>query len=397
MEILKSIDFLGDEPQTYIFKMTRYKTYFGGFMSMSAILIIISLSLYFSIEVFSRTHLNLISSQTTTFTKSLQFGDIPVLFLAANINGVAYNTSVIYPVFQMWNFYAENNGSPTVINAPYRQCESDDLKGYEASFTGFKNLQQYMCLDKKISNLTLFGEYGDIVKGYSRLQVYVAKCTNNSALNPNADKQNCMSDSQIDTILGRNPVHIYIVYPDNNIDFKDTANTFNTYLKTEDFIFPLLALNRYLYYIKRTFVQSDYGFVFEDFSEISSYQYDRTESSLFIGSSFVVKEAIGLITFSLSQKADLHIRSYNKLQSLMANIGGFVNFIYIVARLIVHYISSKSLLLKYVNYRLTEPGIINEKLNSKLTNTKADDITSKTNASFKLVGFRNQQIIQQSR
>jgi hypothetical protein len=178
-----------------------------------------------------------------------------------------------------------------------------------------------------------------------------------------------MSESQIKTILSDVPLHVYMAYPDVNVDFKNTEKPFFSYLRTEDFVYPLEALYRFSYYFKRTYISSDFGMVFEDFANLDAIQYDRTESNILIGSTFTIKEAYGVLSIVLSGKADVHSRSYNKLQSLVANIGGVVNFIFLVSKFIVNFVSNKSLLLKYVNNPI--PGkhqvIINSN-NSNISN-----------------------------
>jgi hypothetical protein len=382
MKLLKVLDFLGNEPQTYIFKMNRYKTRLGGLFSFLTVVIALTLSLYFAVIVFSRQQLTLVSSQTTSYTRSININSLPLLFLPAKTNGEVYSSTIVYPVFQLWNYYAENNGNANITTIPYKQCEQSDIKGYEDTFANFTNLGKYMCLNKTGVNLTIFGTNGDINGGYSKLLVYIARCTNGSALNPNTDKQSCVSSAQIDTVLSGTPLHLYMVYPDINIDFKDNENPFFSYLKTEDFVFPVQAMYKFTYYLKRTFISSDLGFVFEDLLKEDAYQYDRTESSVLIGSSFNIKEAYGVLITCLSQKADIHTRSYVKLQVLVANIGGVVNFIYLVAKLIVTFISSKTLLLKYINKRVPDIKPKEMNLNSvsqiKLVNFNQNGITPQT-------------------
>jgi hypothetical protein len=94
--------------------------------------------------------------------------------------------------------------------------------------------------------------------------------------------------------------------------------------------------------------------VFEDISDINTFQLDNIDSSISIGSGFTIKEAFGLITIVLSKNADQHIRSYTKFQSLVANIGGIINFIYMISKFIVNYLTSKLLLLDYLNNRVTD-------------------------------------------
>jgi hypothetical protein len=98
--MLKTIDFLGNDPQLYIFQMSRYKTYLGGFFSFISIIIIFILSAYFSISVFSREQLTLISSQTNIFERKLNLNNVPLLFMLSRTYGGSYSSKIIYPIFQ---------------------------------------------------------------------------------------------------------------------------------------------------------------------------------------------------------------------------------------------------------------------------------------------------------
>jgi hypothetical protein len=64
-----------------------------------------------------------------------------------------------------------------------------------------------------------------------------------------------------------------------------------------------------------------------------------------------VPEAFGTLVLALSSKADVYERSYLKFQDFLAQIRGMVHFVYILAKIIVRYFSSKSLLLEYINHR----------------------------------------------
>jgi hypothetical protein len=374
MKLLKSADFMGSEPQTYIFNKTRFKTHTGGILSILSLVTISALSLYFTIIVFTRQQLNLLSSRTTTFEKNLDITKVPILFLPSTTAGVVYNTTITYPIFQLWNYYKENSGGVNITTIPYKQCDSNDITDYEDLFKGLTDLNKYLCLNRSGLSLTLFGSNGDIVNGYSKLQAYIVKCTNGSIYNPNPDKNSCSSSSQIESVLGGTPVHFYMVYPDVNINFQNTGEPFIPYLKTEDFTMPLLALFKYLYMFKKTFISTDYGYVFEAIDVQTTYQFDSIQSTLFLGSSFNIKEAFGVISFALSEKADQHSRSYIKLQTLVANIGGLINFIFIVSKLLVAYITEKSLFLSYINNRQV------------YENTKQGN-TEKSNTTFQLVSF----------
>jgi hypothetical protein len=121
-------------------------------------------------------------------------------------------------------------------------------------------------MNKAGLNLTVYGDCGDTIKGYSKLHVYIAKCRNDSIYNINPDRQGCLRQTKIDEFLGTLPLNLYIMYPDYDIDFQNLTNPFRPYIKTEDFLISYLSMNTYIYiyYFKRTFINSDFGFVFEE-------------------------------------------------------------------------------------------------------------------------------------
>jgi hypothetical protein len=351
MNLITSIDFLGNEPKTFIFKKNLHQTFLGGCLSIITALVITSLSLYFISMAFSRHQVDLLSSQTTRFEKSLNLTNIPILFSPANKDGVLFNTSVVYPVFQYWTFPPKAEGAVKVTNIPFKQCGMSDVIGYEDLFANFPDLQSFYCLNKVGLNLTLSGDNGDINNGYAKINVYVAKCKNDSIYNPNPNRQGCMPQDKLDVIVTSAPIILYLTFPDYEIDFQNLTNPYIPYIRTENFIFATQAMNSYLYYLKQTFITSDYGFVLEDKVKIGSYQSDTMQSVTSLGSAYFVQEAFGVFQLALSSKADMHNRSYIKLQSLVANIGGVVNFIYLLAKILVSYVAEKSLLIEYVNNR----------------------------------------------
>jgi hypothetical protein len=373
MRLIQNIDFLGNEPKPFIFKKSLYKTYLGGCFSLLTAVAIMTFSLYFIVIAFQRQQVNLLSGSTTKFDKKLNFSEIPFLFYPANKDGILYNSSIVYPVMQFWDYSADLKGNVKVTNMPMKQCEYSDVLGYEHLFPNYTELNQKYCMDKSNKNLTMFGDYGDIVNGYSKVHVYIGKCKNDSVYNPNPGK--CLPQQSIDAALSILPLHLYTTFPDWEIDFNNVTDPYISYLRTEDFLMAYTAMNTYVYYLKRTWVYSDLGFVFEDKDEKHMYQWDNTQSITLLGSAFYVTEGYGLVMIALNSKADIHNRSYIKLQALVANVGGVTNFILMLAKLLTHYISSKSLLLEYVNHRLTDHKSDGDSSQIEVPNKVADNNT----------------------
>jgi hypothetical protein len=163
-----------------------------------------------------------------------------------------------------------------------------------------------------------------------------------------------MSDEQISEVLSGSPMHFYVTYIDQHIDTKNATYPFRPYLRTDDFTLPPLALYRYTNYLKKVIIHSDFGYIFEDNYQTSSYQIDHTESTILLGSSLYLG-AFGQISFLLNDLADVHYRSYSKIQSLLANIGGVINSLCLLGRFIVWYVTYKTMLIKYLNDRISTP------------------------------------------
>jgi hypothetical protein len=394
MKFIKTIDFLGNEPKTFLFKKDLYQTYLGGFFSIITSLATCALCLYFIIIAIKRQDVNLITSQTTRFNKTLDLNNIPFLFYPANYKGVLYNSSVLYPVFQYWDYSAENKGNAKIANLPVKQCDASDIAGYEELFKNIPNLSDYYCMNRTGVNMTLFGEYGDITNGYSKIHIYVGKCKNDSIYNINPGRKGCLSQETIDAMLTVLPIHFYLSFPDYEIDFQNVTDPYIPYIKTEDFVMSYLAMNTYFYYFRRTFVTSDFGVVFEDPQTLTKYQFDLNIPTTLIGSAFSVTEGYGMIAIALSSRADIHSRSYMKLQDLIANIGGIVNLIYLFGKFLTNYVTDKSLLLEYINYRLSDyksdgSNVSNENNQNNLNNPNkiSDNNTIGMNSNIRINNF----------
>jgi hypothetical protein len=354
MRLITSFDFLGAEPQTFIFRQTRFKTLFGGIISLLAATSIIASSLYFISTSFMKKEVNVISNRTSSFYKNFNHTAVPFLLFPANMRGDLYDSNILYPVVQYWAYYPENQGVVNITMLTVKQCDMSDVIGYESLFLDFKDLDRHYCYDKGGKNLTLFGNYGDIVNGYSKMHIYLSTCVNGSLYNPNPDKYTCAPSETIVNSLTALPVHVYATYPDNDINFKNDTHPFITYLKTEDFTMSWGNKNTYLYVVSKLFVYSDFGFIFEDIVEKESYTGHVGQTLTLAGSTFFVQESFGMILVNLNDKADMHYRSYTKFESLVANISGVIDLILIFSKLFIHTISKKFLLLEYVNHQLTD-------------------------------------------
>jgi hypothetical protein len=87
---------------------------------------------------------------------------------------------MVYPVIQYWNFPPKSKGVVNVTTIPFKHCDITDVIGYEDLFAGFPNLSSFYCMNKSTLSLILSGDNGDINNGYTKINVYITKCRNDS-------------------------------------------------------------------------------------------------------------------------------------------------------------------------------------------------------------------------
>jgi hypothetical protein len=281
MNPIKIFDFLGNEPKSYLFKKNRYQTNLGGCLSILTALIIVFFSFTFISIAFGKQRLTLLSSQTRTFTKSLSLDNIPFLFKPISFKDGLYNPTVMYPVFQLWSYNPESKGAVKITNLPAKRCEVSDLGQYVNLFQDFTDLGSYYCMNKQGVDMTLFGDYGDIAKGYSKIHVFMGKYVNDSKYNSNPGK--CLATADVEQMLSALPIHLSITYPDYEIDFRNIENPFVPYIRTEDIIMSYQYMNSHLYYLKKTYVKTDFGFLFEDLDERPQYITEVGQVDMLVG------------------------------------------------------------------------------------------------------------------
>jgi hypothetical protein len=80
-------------------------------------------------------------------------------------------------------------------------------------------------------------------------------------------------------------------------------------------------------------VRTDSGFVFEEFVQQDSYSYARTDT---VVNNKAEDPSFGVAQYIVihNKKAEIYTRSYAKIQTLLANIGGIVKAIFVFAQII---------------------------------------------------------------
>lgn len=168
------------------------------------------------------------------------------------------------------------------------------------------------------------------------MEFYAQKCIN-TTLNNNF----CFPANVIDEYLASSQIYLNYFYATNKIDHYNKINP----IQDSDYN-DQIFLNTNYEIVKMVKYTSDGGSVFEDITTTTGYGRDYQFSYNEVNpltTKFKLPESVGCIQFNFNSfTIDKYSRTYQKLQSVVANIGGALKLILTLAqtftRLITHHI-----------------------------------------------------------
>lgn len=342
---LKKIDLNDIKIPIFINKKIGFNTIYGGITTL--ILIILSSLIMFA---FGR---DLIEKKVPTVTVSQDYIDFPIIN-KKDIK-IAFNAFLIggFPIqnfsqYLTFSFVIASTGydkeKPTVfIPVDVKPCRDLDIfeeyekEGVFKSAIGSSN--DYYCINQKHENMTdIEGMYGDGKFKVWTLQLM--KCRNSTENN-----NFCKSNQEIESKLSNFFFHMintnyYLDSDDLNTPLKSTFNS-NLY--------RISSLNYRMIVSKFRLIDfiSDEGLMLSEKLKYSAFQMSTTESDGIYQSN--VNEILRFY-FTVDKIRNSYLRSYIRLQKVMADVGGFLKFCMLILNYISHKFGFISLLLYIYNY-----------------------------------------------
>jgi len=394
MQHLKFFNFLNLSPSLYINKKEKYSTKFGIFIGLFAFFACFGFTIYFLYEFFKKDEGNVVFNEIVDFDHKLNMTDFPFIFKLISGRGISYSNKLINFNFQHWIITPHSNGVPIIKNILYEKCDfKKHLKNskYKNYFTQI-DFESYFCLNIEDYELIVSGSFGDIKNGYSYLNLYLNECSNSSTTisdteilkndsnlssihNNNTLINNkiyrCAEKNEIINQIGNSILYLRIAYIDFEIDHTSYLNPYKPYLKTDAIMFTYKSKSRVFYYFKNIFYNTDVGFIEKNNQLKTSFNFDKYLIT-YPQVTYYIPEAFGLCSILISDKGNKYNKSYPKIQTLIANIGGVIKGITLIFELLLQYISRKSLFLYFANYLIDstdyKENFINKNRNIKKLN-----------------------------
>lgn len=325
--MLCGLDFLGCESKLYINSSTAYATKFGGCVTIILALIMSVLFLLFGRDFYYRVNPTVITELGTYTSYPIFNLDSSNFTLALGIEDYASvvwrNDTEVFIDMHLVSFEYSNEYAPyneTIMNLI--PCEERHFF-YNSSENAvrFKN---HMCYD--FNGMRAGGFWDSNYVYYFYLSVNICLKGN---LSPRGDP--CAE--QISRIFDENNYYFSIYMQQYTVNPTDYVNPMKWGIKNYYFLIDKNIQKNYRFNFIETIIKSDYGWLFETLNTISVLSLDFIEFD--VSSISHTDSRIANTSIYFSKKYVYYSRSYSKIQTLAANVGGVMKLFIFIGILIV--------------------------------------------------------------
>jgi len=242
-------------------------------------------------------------------------------FGIADVNNVFSMDETIFSI--VFYQYHINNNDQTVNNTQIwlHPCTKEDFIENPDEFDTL-GLNGTFCISN--AELRLRGYWDEENLDYFYLQVVV--CQNSSENNIT-----CQSNEEIDQFFEGSYIDIYLT--NHNINSANYQNPLSRELKIYYYMLDTGLYKDIQFYMKQAEIDTDDGFFFDSISTIVSYIHDTITCDIKLQKAGSGLPILEIDFYSSSLKTEIN-RTYQKIQTLLAQLGGICNFLFVIGFLI---------------------------------------------------------------
>lgn len=370
-ELLKKSDYMSVRPTLFSKENFRYKTWVGGLFQVIIVMLYASCLIHFSKDIYFRENPIVIEYKTISKLQDewiLTQKDFSFIYalLDPTTNKPYYNES-IYKVefYQVKNVNGENN----VKLLKSGQCSIDNFSKLDRKYFFGVDLSNYACIDSS-EQLSL---KNTLQTSPDKLQMKVYKC--------NTTEVNNMCSSGLILSSKLKVTSSILYYLDKNFDPFNNTDPFKYTLNTHTFSLSEKLHTWALIYLNKIMLQDDMGFIFQQLQSKEEIKTQKIERFIDL------REVNEIFSFDivLSEEVSNYYRKYEKIQNILAHVGGLIATFLIIFQILVSVFSEYDFLNKLSN------DIFNEEYSFKQISQKKLIIYSKMkeNFRFKMIGLNN--------
>jgi hypothetical protein len=324
-EILTYADFFGQGINLTINKMTKAKTIFGGILSILLVIMVSFLFFFYAEDLLYRQ--NPLTSNELQMMKKFPNITLDKFSFPFSVSLLNKENEMIYkPKYFKYQFnYIYGDTSNSQLNSlplKVKNCGSDDFPLISNEQFENLNLNNTLCIENQ--NLTISGSMTE--KSISFISIKISICLNIT------EEDQCAPMQEIEEFIFSGTYSWKIYYQDTNISPHD-LNEPTSYVMRN--YYKLIKLGSYKiveFFIRQQTLKSDEGFMFksQSFYDSIGFDTDKFDDGSFDESTY---DLIEFKILASPNKFNIQ-RSYLKIQTVLASVGGLTSLLKILFTLL---------------------------------------------------------------
>jgi hypothetical protein len=349
--LLKSIDIFGEKVELNLNLKNTSQTIVGGIFTLITIgFVLVGAWLIGRDIIYHEAPLVILEDQLFSHRPKLNL-DSQNLPIAITLQDYDQKSWIIPNYFKFEIFESvvyNNNMTSYAFFYNYTLCKKENFPNYSNEYFDKSGLANYLCVENQ--NFTIQGYWDDIL--IRQLYVRIRLCNNET------DGGGCAPFYEIKNFIDKQPI-AWSIYFQNSIINIQKPDPISSYTMAMYKNVRLSVYRHYSIFIKPQTVKTDTGFIFEDYKKSSCLSYD---SDYIDESDFKPNLPLVDIIINVAEHQIIYNRSYIKLQSIIANLGGLLKTAMVVSYILSFYFSKIKIYQKIANRILD----FSEKHNNKL-------------------------------
>ncbi len=354
MKALNKLDLFGHFFHFSIFGHEKFHTVLGVLLTIAFYILFITFVSVFGTDLFKRKNpivitehlepenykLFNITNEKMTFAWRLEDEDANPF----NFYGILYPEIIYHKVLKNKTtnkmiFHKKIKFNPT-------RCTKDII--HDKKFIKKFDYKLWYCIDFTKDKVSLGGFWDTYFVNFLDIKLFF--CPDN---NPNS--LNCTNIDLLKSLLSRkNKTYFSVLFP---VNFFAPSKIMDPLSHNYHNYYNVLSLNLQQIdrlYMKKAYLMDDLGFILKDTKMIEQITYKAMENGATYKSDELLQDkSLGteIYTFILyfAKTKELYFRSFKKIQELLAEIGGFMEIIYVLGDIISSLFSDFELSVKLMN------------------------------------------------
>lgn len=317
-ELIKFVDIFGQPISLTLNKYKSSKTIFGGLLSIFMMALLLSMFIVTAQDLFNR-------SNPQVAVESVNLKELPEIYLDKNLMPLALaltsDSNLVFnkPEYFKYNFsvlWGNTSESLTETFYDLTECRKEFFplisnETYESSL-----ISDYMCVQDQ--NVSIWGSWQESSISYVSLSVRMCQNKTDTSGPP------CASEEEISRFLRKNSVFFTFLFQDSIINTGLSENPVEYTVKS---MYSSLKQETYKIievYLKNQTLLSDDGFIFKSSNIFETFKYDY---HTYDDSNLLENKILVEIIVQLSKNKSIIKRRYQKIQEVLAGVGGLGNLL----------------------------------------------------------------------